>query len=89
MRICEYGLHYRLRTHIAHLYFSRVVRLYGIPRSIVSDMDTKFLSSFWETLWRFLGIKFMFNTSYYPQTNRSTNIRNHSKDTNYKEHQGL
>jgi hypothetical protein len=48
-------------THIANFFSREVVRLYGLPRSIVSDRDTKFVGHFWRTLWKRLGKKLSFS----------------------------
>ena len=39
-------------THNAKKNFKEVVRLHGLPTSIVLDKDSRFLENFWRTLWK-------------------------------------
>ncbi|XP_048229085.1 uncharacterized protein LOC125369857 [Ricinus communis] len=58
--------------HITDLFFRKVVRLRGIPRTIISDRDVKFLNHFWHVLWAKLGTKFLFSTICHLQTDGRT-----------------
>ncbi|XP_062088884.1 uncharacterized protein LOC133795448 [Humulus lupulus] len=52
----------------AELYVQEIVRLHGVPVSIISDRDARFTSLFWESLQRALGTKLKFTTAYHPQS---------------------
>ena len=50
------------------LYISEIVRLHGVPVSIVLDRDPRFTSRFWPKLQRALGTILHFSTAFHPQT---------------------
>ncbi|GKU89663.1 hypothetical protein SLEP1_g3776 [Rubroshorea leprosula] len=63
-------LPYRTGTSIeklANMYMNEIVKLHGVPVSIVSDRDTRFLSHFWTSLQQSLGTQLNFNTAFHPQ----------------------
>jgi len=53
---------------LAELYVREVVRLHGVPESIVSDRDTRFTSRFWQSLQAALGTQLRMSSAYHPQT---------------------
>jgi hypothetical protein len=53
---------------VAQVILDNVVKLHGVPNSVVSDRDKVFTSAFWRHLFDMLKIKLALSTAYHPQT---------------------
>uniref|UniRef100_A0A2N9GSB9 Integrase catalytic domain-containing protein n=2 Tax=Fagus sylvatica TaxID=28930 RepID=A0A2N9GSB9_FAGSY len=53
---------------LAKLYVDEIVRLHGVPVTIVSDRDRRFVSQFWKKLHMAMGTNLNFSTAFHPQT---------------------
>jgi hypothetical protein len=53
---------------VAQAFFTDIVRLHGMPQSIVSDRDPVFTSLFWKELMRLMGTKLHMTSAFHPQS---------------------
>ena len=61
---------------VTKAFVDNVVRLHGLPISIVSDRDKIFISSFWRSLFKLQGTELCFSSNYHPQSDRQTKVVN-------------
>ena len=57
---------------VARMVFDNVVRHWGVPCSIISDRDPRFIAAFWQELWQLVGTKLNMSTAEHPQTDGSS-----------------
>jgi hypothetical protein len=57
---------------IAQLFLDNIVKLHGVPKSIVLDRDKVFTSSFWTELFKLLQTDLKFSSTYHPQSDGQT-----------------
>ena len=51
---------------VAQAFFTDIVRLHGMPQSMVSDRDPVFTSKFWRELMCLMGAKLHMTTAFHP-----------------------
>jgi hypothetical protein len=59
-------------ANIAEIFMKEIARLHGIPRTVVSDKDTKFTSNLWRELFKIFGTNLNFITAYHPHIDGKT-----------------
>ena len=67
-----------MAKEVAWLFLKEVVRLHGVPESIVLDCNTKFTSTFWHELHKLMGTKLLMSTAFHPQMDGATEQANRS-----------
>ncbi|GKE94340.1 putative reverse transcriptase domain-containing protein, partial [Tanacetum coccineum] len=53
---------------LARLYLNEIIARHGVPISIISDRDSHFTSSFWQSMQEALGTQLDMSITYHPQT---------------------
>jgi hypothetical protein len=61
---------------VARAFFDNIVRLHGIPCSIVSNRGPVFTSTFWTELFGLTGTQLRMSTAFHPQTDGQSEVTN-------------
>jgi hypothetical protein len=63
-------------TTVARAFFDSIVRLHGIPSSIVSNRDPVCTSRFWSELLSTAGVKLNLSSAFHPQSDGQSEVVN-------------
>jgi hypothetical protein len=66
---------------VAHAFFNNIVKLHGLPKTIVSNRDRVFTSNFWKEIFKLLDTKLYMSSAYHAQTDGQTERVNQCLET--------
>jgi hypothetical protein len=80
-RLTKYGHFFPLKSDydskkVAEVFMQNVVKLHGMPASIVSDRDKVFTSNFWKQLFKLQGTTLAMSSAYHPQSDGQSEALN-------------
>ena len=53
---------------VAEMFFTHIVRQFGLPGEDVHDQDARFTANLWQNLWAFLGTRVHISSEHHPQS---------------------
>lgn len=53
-------------SNIPNLFLKEIFHLHNVPKNVTFNIDTKFISHFWRSLWKNMGKELYFNSVFHP-----------------------
>jgi hypothetical protein len=63
-------------ANIVEIYMQEITKFHGVPKTIVSDIGSKFTSNFWKGIFKGFGTNMNFSTTYHPKIDGQTKREN-------------